>query len=91
LADIERSVDYHHNPHLLRFSNPKLYALACVLSVSGALNKLYQRSRADNPDTDRIRDQALKQSPDFVFLKLNEAEWAEIKANYALKLMKVGY
>jgi HD-like signal output (HDOD) protein len=91
LAEIERSIDYHHNPHLLRFSNPKLYALACVLSVSGTLAKLYQRSRVESPEPEKIRDKSLMASPDFQFLKLNDQDWSEIKSNYALKLMKVGY
>jgi HD-like signal output (HDOD) protein len=91
LAEIERSIDYHHQPHLLRFSNPKLYALACVMSVSGGISKLYQKSRAQDPDIDKIRDQRLTASEDFKYLKLNEEDWKEIKSNYALKLMKVGY
>jgi HD-like signal output (HDOD) protein len=91
LQEIERSIDFHHHPHLLKFSNPKLYALACVLRVSGALVKLYQRSRQDNPDTDQIRDQKLRVSEDFNFLKLSPDDWSEIKSNYALKLMKTGY
>jgi len=84
-------VDYHHNPHLLKFANPKLYALACVLRVSGALAKLYQSQRGDNPDVDQLRDQRLRGSKDFQFLQLNDADWLDIKSNYALKLMKVGY
>jgi HD-like signal output (HDOD) protein len=90
LAEIERSIDYHHNPHLLKFSNPKLYALAAILSVSGGISKLYEKSRHDDPDVDKIRDQRLTASEDFLFLKLNERDWFEIKSNYALKLMKVG-
>jgi len=90
LAEIERSIDYHHNPHLLKFSNPKLYALAAVLSVSGGVSKLYEKSRHEDPDVDKIRDQRLTASEDFLFLKLNERDWFEIKSNYALKLMKVG-
>jgi HD-like signal output (HDOD) protein len=91
LAEIERSIDYHHNPHLLRFANPKLYALACVLRVSGALAKLYQINRQEDPDIEQIRDQKLRASEDFSFLRLTEEDWADIKSNYALKLMKVGY
>ena len=90
LVEIERSVDYHHKPHMLRFANPKLYALCCVLRVSGALVKLYERSRKEDSNTDKIRDQKLIASEDFKFLKLNEQDWNEIKANYALKLMKIG-
>ncbi len=89
LAEIERSVDYHHNPHLLRFSAPKLYALSCVLRVSGALVKIYQKARVENADTEHLKDSRLVASEDFQFLKLSPEEWKEIKANYALKLMKV--
>jgi len=89
LAEIERSVDYHHNPHLLRFSNPKLYALACVLRVSGALVKLDEKSRKTEADASKIRDQRLIASEDFAFLQLNTQDWEDIKGNYALKLMKV--
>ena len=91
LVEIERSIDYHHSPHLLKFSNPKLYALACVLRVSGGLAKLYQKARAEDPDTEKMKDQRLTGSEDFKFLKLNPADWSDIKSNYALKLMKVGY
>lgn len=90
LAEIERSVDYHHNPHLLRFSNPKLFALACLLRVSGGFSKLYQRQRKENTDTDRMPDSKLIASEEFKFLKLNADDWSEIKANYALKIMKAG-
>jgi hypothetical protein len=90
LAEIERSIDYHHYPHLLKFTNPKLYALACVLEVSGGLAKLYEKSRQTDPDVEKIRDQRLTSSEDFAYLKLNENDWFEIKSNYALKLMKVG-
>lgn len=89
LRDIERSVDYHHNPHLLRFSNPGLYAMACVLKVSGALSKLYQKNREKDADVDRLPDAKLLQSEEFQFLKLSPADWKEIKGNYALKLLKV--
>jgi HD-like signal output (HDOD) protein len=91
LVEIERSIDYHHHPHLLKFANPKLYALAVVLRVSGALAKIYQRTRLENPNVEGIKDQKLLKSSDFAFLKLTENDWAEIKSNYVLKLMKVGY
>jgi HD-like signal output (HDOD) protein len=89
LAEIERSVDYHHNPHLLKFSNPGLYAMACVMRVSGALVKLYQRTRERDADVERIPDQKLQRSEDFQTLRLSPAEWSEIKGNYVLKLLKV--
>jgi HD-like signal output (HDOD) protein len=91
LEEIERSVDYHHNPHLLKFANPKLYALACVLRVSGALAKLYQSQRSEDPDVEQLKDQKLVLSKDFQFLQLNQIDWLDIKSNYALKLMKIGY
>ena len=91
LVELDRSIDYHHNPHLLKFSSPKLYALACVLRVSGALAKIYQKTRKENPNVEGIRDQRLIKSEEFLHLKLNEAEWADIKSNYVLKLMKVGF
>jgi hypothetical protein len=91
LVEIERSIDYHHHPHLLKFANPKLYALAVVLRVSGALAKLYQRSRVENPNVEGINDKKLLKSSDFSFLKLTDSDWGEIKSNYVLKLMKVGY
>jgi hypothetical protein len=90
LSDIERSIDYHHNPHLLRFSKPGLFALAALLRVSGALTKLYQKLRESDPDIQHLKDTRLIASEEFKFLKLSEAEWADVKANYALKLMKVG-
>ncbi|MBS1985512.1 MAG: HDOD domain-containing protein [Bdellovibrionales bacterium] len=89
LVDMERSVDFHHNPDLLRYSNPGLYAMACVLRVSGALSKLYQKSRVADANVDKIPDSKLMKTNDFQFLKLDPADWSEIKANYALKLMKV--
>jgi HD-like signal output (HDOD) protein len=88
--DIEKSVDYHHRPRLLRYSNPKLYALACLLRVSNALSKLYQQYRGKETDIDRLPDSKITQSPEFQFLKLDPLDWSEIKGNYALKLMKVG-
>lgn len=91
LAEIERSIDYHHNPHLLKFSNPKLYALAAVLGVSSGLSKLYEKSRKETTDVSKIHDQRLTAGEDYAYLKLTPADWFEIKSNYALKIMKVGY
>lgn len=88
--DVEKSVDYHHKPALLRFSNPNLYAIACLLSVSGALAKLYQVYRNKEVDIDRLPDSRITQSKEYLFLKLDPADWSEIKGNYALKLMKTG-
>jgi len=88
--DIEKAVDYHHQPALLRFSNPKLYALSCLLRVSGALAKLYQAYRTKETDIDRLPDSRITQSKEYLFLKLDPADWSEIKGNYALKLMKTG-
>ena len=89
LREIERSVDYHHNADILRFANPGLYAMACVLRISGALSKLYQKSRVKDANIDRIPDAKLATSREFEFLKLTPEDWHGIKANYALKLMKV--
>ncbi len=91
LMEIERSIDYHHHPRLLKYSNPKLYALAVVLRVSGALAKIYQKSRMENPNVEGIKDQRIVKSADFTFLKLNDSDWSLIKSNYVLKLMKIGY
>ena len=88
LAEIERSIDYHHSPHLLKFSIPKLDALACVLRVNGALSKLYHRARSEDPDIEKMKNQRLTATEDFKFLKLDPANWSDIKSNYALKLMK---
>ncbi len=90
LSEIERSVDFHHNPKLLRYSNPGLYAMACVLRVSGALERTYQAYRSQDVDIDRIPDGRITGSEEFAFLKLNAADWSEIKGNYALNLMKTG-
>lgn len=89
LREIERSIDYHHNPDILRFTNPGLYAMTCVMSVSGSLAKLYQRMRAKDANVDRLPDAKLMASREFQFLKLSPEDWKEIKSNYALKLMKV--
>lgn len=89
LREIERSVDYHHNPNILRFSNPGLYAMSCVLRVSNDLAKLYQRVRAKDANVERMPDQKITATKEFEFLKLSPEDWSEIKANYALKLMKV--
>lgn len=90
LADINRSIDYHHNPKLLLYSSPDLYALTSVLRVSGAMTKLYQKTRQSDPDIQNLPDQRLRRSDDFLFLKLNEEDWEEIKASYALQLLKLG-
>ena len=90
LAEIEKSIDYHHNPHLLKFASPSLYALSCVLSVSGALAKTFQAARAKNPKVQNINDNHLKKSEFYLFLKLSDDEWEDVKSNFALKLIQVG-
>jgi hypothetical protein len=88
--DIEMSVDFHHHPHLLRFSNPNLFALACALRLSGALVKLYERNRKKNANIESLPDTKLRNSEDFKFLKLTDKDWGAIKSDYALKLIRAG-
>lgn len=87
--EIERSVDLHHNPELLRLGAPLLYAPACILSVASRLVKVYQANRAQTPDIGELPDKALRRIPEFAALKIEPDDWAAIKANYALKLMKL--
>ena len=89
LAETERSIDFHNSPHLLKFSNPPLYALASILRTSSALNGLFQKHRQKNPNTNALPDSTLTSSTDFKFLKLTTEEWAEVKTNYALQLLKL--
>jgi hypothetical protein len=89
LAEIERAVDYHHQPDLLRYTNPGLYAMSCVLGTSAALAKLYQHAREKDANVENLRDAKILNSREFQFLKLSPSDWSEIKGNYALKLMKV--
>jgi HD-like signal output (HDOD) protein len=88
--DIEMSVDFHHHPHLLRFSNPNLFALACALRLSGRLVKTYQKYRVRNPNIEDLPDGKIKTSEDYQFLKLNDRDWNEIKAEYVQKLLRAG-
>lgn len=88
--DIEMSIDFHHHPHLLRFSDPNLFALTCALRLSGALVKIYEKNRARNPKIDMIPDARLKLTEDFKFLKLSEKDWGSVKADYYQKLIKAG-
>ncbi len=90
LRDLEKSIDYHHRPALLKFRNPELYALSAVLRVSGALTKLYQRHRKQSAEIEKMNDASLTRGKEFAFLKIRPKEWDEVKRNYALNLIKVG-
>ncbi|NCN26492.1 HDOD domain-containing protein [bacterium] len=84
--DIEPAIDFHHHPGILRFSSPAHYALSCALRVSGALVKLYQRRRNDDPNPLNILDDKLKKSEVFQSLKLRDKEWDKIRMEYANNL-----
>ncbi len=90
LAEVERALDFHHNAKLLKFSDPPLYALSCVMIVCNQFQKLYQAKRAETPDVQDVRDARIIQTDEFKFLKLNVDEWMNIKASYVLQLMKAG-
>jgi hypothetical protein len=90
LKDLEKSLDYHHRPSLLKFRSPELYALSSVLRVSGALTKLYQRHRKQSNEIEKMNDASLTRGKEFTFLKIRPKEWDEIKRQYALNLIKVG-
>lgn len=90
LRPLEKAIDFHHSGNLLKHSDPKMYALACVLFVSATLEKLYQRVRSEKPDIEDLKDRALTDRNEFKTLKLSEAEWTQIKSHYVLELMRAG-
>lgn len=90
LRELEKPLDYHHRPSLLKFRNPEMYALSCVLRVSGALNKLYARHRKQSADIDTMNDASLTRGKEFNFLKIRPKEWEATKRQFANNLMKVG-
>ena len=87
---IEKSLDYHHNPRLLRSRDKELHALSCVLSLAGHLVNQYQAHRQQEPDITKLPDASITNGDIFKFLRLTTDEWDEVKSAYALSLMKTG-
>jgi hypothetical protein len=90
LRELEKPLDFHHRPALLKFRSPEMYALSCVLRVSGALNKMYQRHRKDSNEIERMNDASLTKGKEFNFLKIRPNEWETVKKEWAVNIMKVG-
>jgi HD-like signal output (HDOD) protein len=88
-AGLEKSIDYHHNPRLLKSRDRELHALSCVLRVAGLLSALYQEHRSKQPEINKIPDRGIVESEVFQFLRLTPDEWEKIKLNYSMNLMKL--
>ncbi len=89
LQGIEKSLDYHHEPKLLKSQDADLYSLACLLRVSGMLVNAYQAHRITDKQIKRMPD-PISKSPAFAVLKLNAVEWEKIKTDYMAVLTKTG-
>ncbi len=87
---IEKSLDYHHNPRLLRSRDKELHALSCVLRLSGLLVNVYQEFRLQEADIGKMPDARITNSEVFKFLRLTADEWDEVKQSYAMNLMRAG-
>lgn len=90
LAGLEKSIDYHHNPRLLKSRDRDLHALSCVMRVAGLLMIVYQEVRSREPDIQKLPDRGVLKSDVYQFLRLTPDEWEKIKSNYAINLMKIG-
>lgn len=88
-AGLEKSIDYHHNPRLLKSRDRELHALSCVLRVAGLLSALYQEHRSKQPEINKIPDRGIVESKVFQFLRLTPDEWEKIKLNYSMNLLKL--
>ncbi|MEO5667886.1 MAG: HDOD domain-containing protein [Bdellovibrionota bacterium] len=87
---LEKSIDYHHNPRLLKSRDREQYALSSVLRLAGLLVTAYQDRRLKEMDISRLPDRKIVESEVFQALKLTSVEWEKIKTNYALSLLKLG-
>jgi len=87
---LEKSIDYHHNPRLLKSRDRELHALSSVMRVAGLLTSLYQEHRSKQPDIHAIPDKSIVETEVFQFLRLTPAEWRTIKDKYAMNLIKIG-
>jgi hypothetical protein len=87
---LEKSIDYHHNPRLLKSRDKELYALSCILRLAGLLCAQYQEFRTRETDIHRIPDRKIIEGEIFQFLKLTPEEWRTVKQNYSMNLIKLG-
>lgn len=89
LQGIEKSLDYHHQPKLLKSQDADLYSLACLLRVSGMLVNAYEAHRKADKEIRRMKD-AIVKTTEFAVLKLDAGEWVKIKNGYQAVLAKTG-
>lgn len=87
---LEKSIDYHHNPRLLKSRDREQYALSSVLRLAGLLVNAYQDFRTKDTDIGKLNDRKLMESEVFQTLKLTAVEWEKVKGAYALNLLKLG-
>lgn len=90
LQEFERSIDYHHNPRLLKSRDREQHALASVLRLAGILVTAYQENRVKESDISRMPDRRLMESDIFQTLRLTTEEWGKVKMHYAMNLMRTG-
>jgi len=87
---LEKSIDYHHNPRLLKSRDREQYALSSVLRLAGLLVTAYQDFRTKDTDIGKLPDRKLTESEVFQSLKLTPVEWEKVKGAYALNLLRLG-
>ncbi len=87
---LEKSIDYHHNPRLLKSRDREQYALSSVLRLAGLLVTTYQDTRVKESDIARLPDRKIVTSEVFQTLKLTPQEWDKVKNGYAMNLLKIG-
>jgi len=87
---IEKSLDYHHNPRLLKSRDKELHALSSVLRLAGLLVNQYQEFRKQEADIGKMPDARITNSESYKFLRLTNDEWQEVKNAYAMNLMRTG-
>jgi HD-like signal output (HDOD) protein len=90
LQGLEKSIDYHHNPRLLKSRDREQYALSSVLRLAGLLVTTYQDTRVKESDIERLPDRKIVTSEVFETLKLTPQEWDKVKNGYAMNLLKIG-
>jgi HD-like signal output (HDOD) protein len=87
---LEKSIDYHHNPRLLKSRDREQYALSSVLRLAGLLVTAYQDNRVKDTDITRLPDRKIVTSEVFESLKLTPQEWDKVKHGYAMNLLRLG-
>lgn len=87
---LEKSIDYHHNPRLLKSRDREQYALSSVLRLAGLLVTAYQDTRVKESDITRLPDRKIVTSEVFEALKLTPQEWDKVKHGYAMNLLRIG-